>query len=454
GVRPGTIVGIHLERTPDLVAAVLATLSVGAAYLPLDPAYPAECLRYMAEDSAAQVILTSRPLAGRLESCHTTLLVLDDLVTPADSAADGSRLATSAADPDDLAYVIYTSGSTGRRKGVMVTHRNVLNFFAGMDRVVPHQDGGLGLAATSLSFDISVLELLWTLARGFTVVLHSDVSLAHGRIGAGPAFSLFYFSSDEGAETSERYRLLLEGAKFADREGFAAVWTPERHFHAFGGLYPNAAITSAAVAAITQRVAIRAGSCVLPLHNPVRAAEDWALVDNLSNGRVGVSLASGWQPNDFVLAPEAFADRKNIMVRGIDTLRRLWRGETLSLPNPHGQAVAIRTLPRPVQRDIPLWLTAAGSPDTFRHAGELGCNILTHLLGQSYDDVGEKIGLYRKAWRQAGHPGEGHVTLMLHAFVGETDDLARETVRQPMKEYLRSSVDLIRLAAWSFPTFV
>src|SRR5262249_14198542 len=172
------------------------------------------------------------------------------------SAADGSRLATPAADPDDLAYVIYTSGSTGRRKGVMVTHRNVLSFFAGMDRVVPRQDGGLWLAATSLSFDISVLELLWTLSRGLPVVLHSDVPQGQGRIGAGPAFSLFYFSSDEGAETSDRYRLLLEGAKFADREGFAAVWTPERHFHAFGGLYPNAVITSAAVSALTHPAAI------------------------------------------------------------------------------------------------------------------------------------------------------------------------------------------------------
>ena len=71
------------------------------------------------------------------------------------------------------------------------------------------------------------------------------------------------------------------------RNGFKAVWTPERHFHAFGGLYPNPAVTSAAVAAITTRVRVRAGSVVLPLHNPIRVAEEWAVVDNLSQGRVG-----------------------------------------------------------------------------------------------------------------------------------------------------------------------
>ena len=117
-------------------------------------------------------------------------------------------------------------------------------------------------------------------------------------------FSLFYFSSDESTGGAERYRLLTRGRAVRRRHGFAAVWTPERHFHAFGGLYPNPAVTSAAIAAITHRVEIRAGSVVLPLHHPVRVAEEWSVVDNLSNGRVGISFASGWQPNDFVLAPE------------------------------------------------------------------------------------------------------------------------------------------------------
>jgi len=449
----GSIIGIYLERTPDLIAAVLATLSIGAAYLPLDPAYPAERIGFMLEDSGAPIVLTDSGLAGRIARDGVVLVTVDGSnVMP--TAGGGAGLDGAVSSPDGIAYVIYTSGSTGRPKGVMVTHRNVLNFFAGMDARIPHGEGGRWLAVTSLSFDISVLELLWTLARGFTVVLHSTASSVHARPKASPALSLFYFSSDEASGSAEKYRLLLEGAKFADREGFAAVWTPERHFHSFGGLYPNAAITSAAIAAITSRVAIRAGSCVLPLHNLIRAAEDWALVDNLSSGRVGISFAAGWQPNDFVLAPEAFADRKNIMISGVDTLRRLWRGEKVPLSNSTGEMVAIGTLPRPVQQEIPLWLTAAGNPETFRQAGELGCGVLTHLLGQSLDELAEKIRAYRLSWEQAGRVGNGHVTLMLHAFVGESDDLVREMVRQPMKNYLRSSVDLIKLAAWSFPTFV
>src|SRR5690606_12614994 len=112
--------------------------------------------------------------------------------------------------------------------------------------------------------------------------------------------------------------LLLEGAKFGDRNDFTAIWTPERHFHAFGGLYPNPSVASAAIAAITHRIQIRGGSVVLPLHHPIRVAEEWALVDNLSHGRVGIAFASGWQPNDFVLRPENFADKNAALMNGID----------------------------------------------------------------------------------------------------------------------------------------
>jgi natural product biosynthesis luciferase-like monooxygenase protein len=265
---------------------------------------------------------------------------------------------------------------------------------------------------------------------------------------------LFYFAADNGSPPDERYKLLLEGAKFADREGFSAIWTPERHFHAFGGLYPNPAVTSAAIAAMTTRLQIRAGSCVLPLHHPIRVAEEWAFVDNISKGRVGVSFASGWQPNDFVISPGTFADRKNAMIANIDVVRRLWRGEKVAFPGPLGKPVEIQTLPRPIQKELPIWVTAAGNPETFQQAGEMGCHLLTHLLGQKIEDVATKLKLYREAWRKAGYAGNGHVTLMLHTFVGQDEDEVRETVRGPMKEYLRSSVDLIKQAAWSFPTFV
>jgi natural product biosynthesis luciferase-like monooxygenase protein len=450
GVNPGAIIGLCLERTPDLVVAMLAIMKTGAAYLPLDPEYPHDRIAFMVEDSASPLIVTSPDLAAlmKLPSGKTFFLAGADDATVAEPASFPEVA------PDQPAYVIYTSGSTGRPKGVIVKHQNVMNFFAGMSARVPHEPGGRWLAVTSLSFDISVLELCWTLACGLTVVLHSNAAAVSPAVAKSPDFSLFYFASDDSTEPADRYKLLLDGAKFADENGFSAIWTPERHFHAFGGLYPNPAVTSAAIAAMTSRVKIRAGSCVLPLHHPVRVAEDWAFVDNISKGRVGVSFASGWQPNDFVLAPAAFATRKTDMLSNIDVVRRLWRGEAVAFPGPHGKPVDIKTLPRPIQKELPIWLTAAGNPETFEQAGQMGCHLLTHLLGQKMADVSNKLRLYRAAWKKAGHEGVGHVTLMLHTFVGKDEDSVRDTVRGPMKEYLRSSVDLIKQAAWSFPTFV
>src|SRR5499433_3320101 len=122
------------------------------------------------------------------------------------------------------------------------------------------------------------------------------------------SFSLYFFSDDGSKDSAEKYRLVLESAKFADRNGFNAVWTPERHFQDFGGLYPNPSVLGAALAMITERVQIRAGSVALPLHHPVRVAEEWSVVDNLSNGRVAVSFASGWHPDDFIFAPAVYED--------------------------------------------------------------------------------------------------------------------------------------------------
>jgi amino acid adenylation domain-containing protein len=172
GVGPDGLVGICLPRGPELVVAVLATLKAGGAYLPLDPAYPARRLAQMLEDSHAGVVVTTSSLAGGLPLGAARAVCLD---AEADALASGDDAApASEARPEHLAYVIYTSGSTGTPKGVMVEHRQASSFFAAMDRVLAARaEPGVWLAATSLSFDISVLELLWTLTRGFTVVVEA-----------------------------------------------------------------------------------------------------------------------------------------------------------------------------------------------------------------------------------------------------------------------------------------
>ncbi|MFE3838254.1 MupA/Atu3671 family FMN-dependent luciferase-like monooxygenase, partial [Pseudogemmobacter sonorensis] len=454
GVRPGTLVGLSTRRSLDLVAGALAIQKAGGAYVPMDPAYPAERLALFAEDSACPVIVTQSDLSARLPM-GVARLELDTDGRLADAAATNPE---SGVAPSDVAYMIYTSGSTGRPKGVMVEHRNVQNFFTGMDaRIGP--EPGVWLAVTSLSFDISVLELFWTLARGFKVVISSDENRAlvsSGRIASAQPmdFSLYYWGNDDG-QGPKKYELLLEGARFADQHGFKAIWTPERHFHAFGGPYPNPSVTGAAVAAVTKNLSVRAGSCVVPLHHPVRVAEEWAVIDNLTNGRAGLAIASGWQPEDFVLRPENTPPaNKAAMYRAADQIRRLWRGEGVDFPKADGTPFTVRSQPRPVSRELPLWVTTAGNPQTWREAGEMGANVLTHLLGQSIAEVAEKIGLYHAALRAAGHdPQDFTVTLMLHTYVGRDRAQVRRVAEGPMKAYLAAAVGLVKQYAWAFPAF-
>ena len=302
GVAPGAHVGLYLRRSPEMVIAAIAIMKAGGAYVPLDPAYPADRIAHYISDSRATVIVTDAALRGQLPATGAGIVEYDGSGEQAENVDGG---ATGA----DLAYLIYTSGSTGLPKGVMVEHRNVANFFAGMDARIGMPENGTWFAVTSLGFDISVLELFWTLARGFKLVLSGDENRAV--VSRGPIavsdrhidFNLMYWGNDDGAGP-KKYELLLEGAKFADAHGFNAVWTPERHFHAFGGPYPNPSVTGAAVAAVTKNLSVRAGSCVAPLHHPARIAEEWAVIDNLTNGRAALGIASGWQPDDFVLRPE------------------------------------------------------------------------------------------------------------------------------------------------------
>src|SRR5256886_15278587 len=255
----------------------------------------------------------------------------------------------------------------------------------------------------------------------------------------------FFFQAEDGIRD-----LTVTGVQTC---ALPILWTPERHFHEFGGLYPNPSVTGAALAMITKHVQIRSGSVVAPLHTPIRIAEEWSVVDNLSKGRVAISFASGWMPEDFVLKPENYANRKDAMFRYIEIVRRLWRGEPVAFPGPLGRDVSVRILPRPIQAELPVWVTTAGSPETYEMAGNVGANVLTHLLGQSIDEVARKITLYRQAWTAAGHPGRGKVTLMLHTFLSASPKYVRDTVRKPLKDYLRTSADLVKKYSWAFPTF-
>jgi amino acid adenylation domain-containing protein len=175
GAGPEVRVGVCLSRTPDLVTALLAVQAAGAAYVPLDPAYPEDRVAFMLADSAAPIVVTEATSQALVMGHATHVVVLDDEGMRAAIAAMPATCPAFGARPDSLAYVIYTSGSTGRPKGVAIEHRNAVAFIAWAQAVFTRAELSGVLAATSVCFDLSVFELFVTLASGGAVILADSV---------------------------------------------------------------------------------------------------------------------------------------------------------------------------------------------------------------------------------------------------------------------------------------
>ncbi|MET0396914.1 MAG: amino acid adenylation domain-containing protein, partial [Longimicrobiaceae bacterium] len=172
GVGPESRVGLCVERTPQMLAAMLGILKAGGAYVPLDPAYPAERLAYMLADSGAAVVVSQAHLAERLPAGVARVLLdaeAERIAARPDTAPPGL------AEPGNLAYVLYTSGSTGHPKGVQVEHRSATQVVHFLRDVVRAEDRAAVLGSTSISFDVSVGEIFGTICWGGTLVLVENV---------------------------------------------------------------------------------------------------------------------------------------------------------------------------------------------------------------------------------------------------------------------------------------
>jgi amino acid adenylation domain-containing protein len=168
GVKNGVVVAVLIERSEEMVMAILAILKAGGGYLPLDPSYPDSRIHYIIEDSGAEIILTKERWNNWCFFGKKVLI--DNLTTPADSIANLPQVSSS----NDLAYLIYTSGSTGKPKGVMIEHRAAINFMQGMLCCIDFNEKKTILALTTISFDISFLELILPLTIGMRIVIADE----------------------------------------------------------------------------------------------------------------------------------------------------------------------------------------------------------------------------------------------------------------------------------------
>ena len=222
GVSAGQRIGLCLERGTEMLVALLAIAKSGAAYVPLDPAFPRERLRFMAEDAQLTLVVST---AAQASSCRLSrerqLLLDDDAEIIAGQTDNPLPNELSSGNSDAPAYVIYTSGSTGKPKGVVVPHRAVVNFLTSMAREPGLAGTDVLIAVTTLSFDIAVLELLLPLTVGARVVIASRDEASDGHALSS---LINQHQATVMQATPSTWRLLLE-----------AGWTGRTSFKAFVG---------------------------------------------------------------------------------------------------------------------------------------------------------------------------------------------------------------------------
>ncbi|MEV5880465.1 amino acid adenylation domain-containing protein [Streptomyces sp. NPDC052101] len=222
GVTRESLVGVHLPRSADLVVAVLATWLAGGAYVPLDPEYPKARLEHVIADSGLRVVVSTRAGESEIAGDGIEVLAADALSVPDDAALPED---VPLPDLPDLAYVIYTSGSTGLPKGVQLEHAQFANFCTAMDARVGGGPGDTWLAVTSLSFDISTLELIWTLTRGYRVVVAQGgpaawagyVPYAPTHLQCTPSLARMLLADADGRALVQGLQKILVGGEALDR---------------------------------------------------------------------------------------------------------------------------------------------------------------------------------------------------------------------------------------------
>jgi amino acid adenylation domain-containing protein/non-ribosomal peptide synthase protein (TIGR01720 family) len=267
GVQPGDRVGICLDRSHDMVVALLGILKAGAVYVPLDPGFPVERVRFMLEDAQVRLLVTQRSLAATYDGLAPAVLCMDAATDPfagheADDLPSHSR-------SGDLAYVIYTSGSTGRPKGVQIPHGALVNFLTSMQRTLEIRPSDTLLAVTTISFDIAALELYLPLLTGGRVVI------AEGR-QASDGMQIGDLIRDSKATimqaTPATWRMMLE-----------AGWQPDPALRILVG--------GEALETKLARRLVDGGGSVWNLYGPTETTV-WSTIARLRPGLEGVTIGS------------------------------------------------------------------------------------------------------------------------------------------------------------------
>ena len=222
----------------------------------------------------------------------------------------------------------------------------------------------------------------------------------------------------------------LEQMDLADSLGFDSLWVTEHHFRNFGGMMPSPSVILAAAAQRTKKMRLGAAVSIIPMHNPLRIAEEFAMVDQLSGGRLNFGAGRGMHPTEYAVFGYDWNDAQKRLPEALDIILRAWSGEPFEWQSEHYRFPKLRVYPQPLQQPHPpVYITANRDPESFNMIGKRGHHLMTLPWIATNEEQRPRVEMYWKALKEGGHRvEEKDVFTMYPIYVGADDQQARGEV--------------------------
>ena len=257
-----------------------------------------------------------------------------------------------------------------------------------------------------------------------------------------PKLGVFMEEARPGLSAGDAFREKLDLAQAADAWGVHGVWLGEIHFSPGRSVCSAPIVLGAAIGSTTRHIRIGTAVQVLPLHHPLRVAEDVATLDQLSEGRVDFGVGRSTLPRAYDVFGIPYEESQARFREALDVIVQAWKGEPFSYAGQFYRFENVAISPAPYQRPHPAIRMAATTPETFAMVGAMGLHIWVGLRGMDLPELQRHLATYRRAWHDAGHAGEPDVYLRIPIYAAPTDREALDEPRESITQYIRRQAEV------------
>jgi alkanesulfonate monooxygenase SsuD/methylene tetrahydromethanopterin reductase-like flavin-dependent oxidoreductase (luciferase family) len=244
--------------------------------------------------------------------------------------------------------------------------------------------------------------------------------------------------NDKSAE--QYFREAMHLCSLTDELGYTHIRQVEHYFHPYGGYSPNPIVFLTAAAMVTKKTRLITGAVLPAFNKPLKLAGEIGMLDGISNGRLEVGFARAFLPHEFAQFGVSLDESRRRFTEGLAQITLLLKEEKVSSQGEFNSFASVTSLPRPTQKPHPpFWIAATNTPETFAFAGTNGCKVMAIPLEP--EKMRSLIATYRQAWKQAGHPGNGHVMNTFFMCCAPTRDEAMATGLPPCNQHLKGLAD-------------